>query len=389
MQYKPYKKRLGDGFHEHEINKGKAMEITPLNKWIPNLKKPLVIAGPCSAETREQCLSIAKEIVQNEDVRIFRAGIWKPRTRPGSFEGVGEEGLSWLDEVKKETGLLTSCEVATAKHAELALKSGIDILWIGARTSANPFAVQEIADFLKGTKVPVLIKNPINADLALWIGAIERIASAGITKLGAIHRGFSTHEQTMYRNRPLWRIPIELKSRLPGLPVICDPSHIAGKRDLIQKVSQKAMDVDFDGLMIETHCDPDAAWSDAKQQVTPNSLKEILSTISVRTEYSHDRNFGQELDDLRDKIDRIDNDLLEGLQERMKIVDSIGKAKIKSNITALQIHRMDELMNKRMQIAEALGLNPQYIKEIYDVIHDHSVKVQTEMMNETKTNKED
>lgn len=360
------------------------MDITPLNKWIPNLKKPLVIAGPCSAETEEQCLSIAREIVKQEDVRIFRAGIWKPRTRPGSFEGVGEEALPWLKKVKEETGLLTSCEVATPHHAELALKHGVDILWIGARTSANPFAVQEIADFLKGTKVPVLIKNPINADLALWVGAIERIASAGITKIGAIHRGFSTHEKTIYRNRPLWRIPIELKSRIPGLPVICDPSHIAGNRDLIQKVSQKAMDVDFEGLMIESHCNPDEAWSDAKQQVTPSSLERILKSISVRTEYSHDRNFGQELDDLRDKIDRIDNDLLESLQERMKVVDLIGKAKIEANITALQLHRMDELMEKRMSVAEGLGLNPVYIKELYNIIHEHSVKIQTEMMLETK-----
>lgn len=365
------------------------MEITPLNKWIPNLKRPLVIAGPCSAETEEQMMSVAKNIVGLEDVRVFRAGIWKPRTRPGTFEGVGEEGLPWLQRVKEETGLLTSCEVATAAHAELALKYGVDILWIGARTSANPFAVQEIADALKGTRVPVLVKNPINADLALWVGAIERIATAGITKIGAIHRGFSTHEKTMYRNRPLWRIPIELKSRIPGLPIICDPSHIAGTRDLIQKVSQKAMDVDFEGLMIETHCNPDEAWSDAKQQVTPDRLGEILSSISVRTEYSHDRNFEQELDDLRDKIDRVDNELLESLQERMRIVDSIGKAKINANITALQVHRMDELMNKRMQIAEALGLNPQYIKEIYNVIHDHSVKVQTEMMLDSEANKEE
>lgn len=356
------------------------MEITPLNKWIPNLKRPLVIAGPCSAETEEQMLSIAKDVVQQEDVRVFRAGIWKPRTRPGTFEGVGEEGLPWLQKVKEETGLLTSCEVATAAHAELALKYNVDILWIGARTSANPFAVQEIADALKGTKIPVLVKNPINADLALWMGAIERIATAGITKLGAIHRGFSVHEQTQYRNRPLWKIPIELKRRLPGLPIICDPSHIAGRRDLIQKVSQKAMDVDFEGLMIETHCNPDEAWSDAKQQVTPNRLNEILSDISVRTEYSHDRNFEHELDELREKIDRVDSEVLEALQERMKIVDAIGKAKINANITALQVHRMDALMKKRMQIAEALGLNPEYIKEIYNVIHDHSVKVQTEMM---------
>ena len=260
------------------------------------------------------------------------------------------------------------------------MKNGVDILWIGARTTVNPFAVQEIADFLKGIDVPVLVKNPINADLALWMGAIERIATAGITKLGAIHRGFSTHEKTIYRNRPLWRIPIEIKRRIPGLPVICDPSHIAGNRELIQKVSQKAMDVDFEGLMIETHGNPDEAWSDAKQQVTPSSLNEILSSISVKTEYSHDRDFGQELDDLRDKIDRVDNDLLESLLERMKIVDSIGNAKIKSNITALQIHRMDELMKKRIQLADSMGLNSEFVKELYNVIHDHSVKIQTEMM---------
>lgn len=357
------------------------MDIAPLNKWIPNLKRPLVIAGPCSAETQEQVLSTAHELKLIPDVRIFRAGIWKPRTRPNTFEGVGEAGLPWIEQVKKETGLLTCVEVASPKHIELALKYNVDILWIGARTSANPFAVQEIADCLKGTHVPVMVKNPINADLALWIGAIERLVQAGLNKIVAIHRGFSSFEKSKYRNLPLWEIPIELKRRHPGLPIICDPSHITGKRELIAQVSQRAMDVDMDGLMIETHPNPEEAWSDASQQVTPSKLKEILSQLSYRTEFSIDRNFEAELDKLRAQIDRIDSELLEALRLRKNIVDQIAKEKIKNNVTPFQLHRLEQLMKVREQKAIDLGLPPEFARDIFSLIHAQSVKQQADIMN--------
>ena len=365
------------------------MDFLPLSKWIPNLKKPLVIAGPCSAESEEQVLATANELKQIEDVRILRAGVWKPRTRPNTFEGMGEEALPWLEKAKAQTGLLTSVEVATSKHVELALKYNVDILWIGARTSANPFAVQEIADAIKGTNIPVMVKNPINADLALWMGAIERIAGAGINKIAAIHRGFSTYEQNKYRNRPLWRIPIALKDQLKGIPVICDPSHIAGARAYIAEVSQKAMDADMDGLMIETHINPNVAMSDAKQQVTPERLNEILRGLNLRTEYSSNRSFEGELDNLREKIDRVDKELLEFLSIRMKIVEDIGAAKSRNNVTPLQIHRMNEMMQKRLDVAESLGLPLQYIKELYDIIHAESVKKQTSVMNTFASSTED
>ncbi|MCO4793928.1 MAG: bifunctional 3-deoxy-7-phosphoheptulonate synthase/chorismate mutase type II [Bacteriovoracaceae bacterium] len=364
------------------------MEFLPLNKWIPNLKKPLVIAGPCSAETEEQILTTAHALKNIEDVRILRAGVWKPRTRPGTFEGVGTKALAWMAKAKEETGLLTCVEVATPSHVEKALEFGIDILWIGARTSVNPFAVQEIADSLKGTNIPIMVKNPINADLSLWMGAIERIHNAGINKLAAIHRGFSTLDEPRYRNRPFWRIPIELKHKLPGLPVICDPSHIAGDRNLIAEVSQKAMDVDMDGLMIETHPNPDAAWSDAKQQVTPSSLSDIVGGLSLRTEFSPNRGFESALEGLRDQIDRVDNILLESLKSRMEIVEKIGAAKSSNDVTPLQIHRMEKMMKSRLEIAKQLGLPEKYVKEIYEIIHVESVKRQTQIMNTFQTDKE-
>jgi len=364
------------------------MEFLPLNKWIPNLKKPLVIAGPCSAETEEQVLATAHALKNLEDVRIFRAGVWKPRTRPGTFEGIGTKALVWLSRVKEETGLLTSVEVAKPDHVEKALEFGIDILWIGARTSVNPFAVQEIADSLKGTNIPVMVKNPINADLSLWMGAIERIHRAGINKIAAIHRGFSTLDEPRYRNRPFWRIPIELKHKLPGLPVICDPSHITGKRDLIAEVSQKAMDVDMDGLMIETHPNPEKAWSDASQQVTPSMLADIIGGLKLRTEYSASRTFEHELEGLRDQIDRVDRIILENLKSRMEIVEKIGTAKSANNVTPLQLHRMDAMMRNRLEVANALGLPEKYVKEIYEIVHSESVKRQTEIMNTFQNEKE-
>jgi chorismate mutase len=356
------------------------MEILPLNKWIPNLKKPLVIAGPCSAESEEQVLETARQLVEMEDVRIFRAGIWKPRTRPNSFEGMGEKALPWLKKVKEETGLLTTVEVANAGHVELALKHDIDILWIGARTSVNPFSVQEIADSIRGTNIPVMVKNPINADLSLWMGALERISQAGITKLAAIHRGFSSHGNSKYRNEPLWRIPMELKKRCPDIPVICDPSHITGKRELIALVSQKAMDIDMEGLMIETHPNPEKALSDARQQVTPDELYHIVQSLTYRTEFCPNHSFETELDDLRGQIDRIDHEILEALKVRMSVVDQIGAAKMRNNVTALQIHRLEKMMKERLNVAEKLGLSRDFIEGIYGVIHEESVKMQTEMM---------
>ena len=364
------------------------MDIKPISKWIPNLKRPLVIAGPCSAETEEQVLATAKEVVQIEDVRIFRAGIWKPRTRPNSFEGVGEKGLPWLKKVKEETGLLTCTEVANAQHVEMALENDIDILWIGARTTVNPFSVQEIADAIKGTNIPVMVKNPINVDLALWMGALERLNLAGIDKLVAIHRGFSTAEKTDYRNVPLWRIPMELKRLLPDLPIVCDPSHITGARDRVALVCQKAMDLDMDGVMVETHPNPEKAWSDAAQQVTPTMLSEIIKSLKLKTEFSLDRSFEQDLNDLRQQIDRIDSELLENLKMRFNIVERIGDIKMKNNVTALQVHRMDEMYNRISTLSENIGLRSQFAHEIYNVIHEESVKLQTEMMRSFLKDKE-
>lgn len=359
------------------------MDILALNKWIPNLTKPLVIAGPCSAETKEQVLATAHLLKDIESVRIFRAGIWKPRTRPNAFEGVGIKGLAWLQDVKEQTGLLTCTEVANAKHVEACLEFDVDILWIGARTAANPFSVQEIANALRGTNIPVMIKNPINADVALWQGAIERIYGAGIRKIAAIHRGFSSGDKSKYRNLPNWKIPFELQRLMPEIPMICDPSHITGKRSMIGEISQKAMDRDMDGLMIETHITPDEAWSDAAQQVTPSQLKIIMKDLMLRTEYTTDRHFEAELDSLRLKIDRIDREVIESLVTRMNVVKKIGLAKQKNAITPLQKHRMDELMRERVKLAESFGLTEKYITDLYQVIHSESVKMQESIICKT------
>lgn len=356
--------------------------ITPLEQWLPDLKSPLVIAGPCSAESEEQVLQTAKKLEQEPAVQLFRAGIWKPRTRPNTFEGVGEKGLPWLQKVKETTRFRVTTEVATAKHVEQALAHGIDVLWVGARTSANPFSVQEIADALQGVDIPVMVKNPINADLALWIGALERIANAGITKLAAIHRGFSTFEKSDYRNQPMWKLPIELKRLYPELPLVCDPSHIAGTRELILKVSQKAMDVGMHGLMVETHIDPSVALSDAKQQVTPEALHKILNELDLRQAYANNPNFEQELSELRAKIDRVDRDIMEALSHRMEVVEKIGNAKIRNNVTAFQVKRMDEIMHRQIEVGQSLGLRPEYIQDIYATIHEESVKKQTDMMRQ-------
>lgn len=339
-------------------------------------KRPIVIAGPCSAETEEQVMDTAKQLAKN-GIKIYRAGIWKPRTKPGGFEGVGEIGLPWLQKVKEETGMYVSTEVATAKHVEAALKAGIDILWVGARTSANPFAVQEIADSLKGVDIPVLIKNPVNPDLDLWIGAIERIYNAGIRKLGAIHRGFSSYDKKIYRNLPQWHIPIELHRRLPNIPIICDPSHIGGRRELIASISQQAMDLSFDGLIIESHICPDKAWSDASQQITPDILQFIINKLVIREGVQTT----ESLADLRLQIDNIDNDLLEMLSKRMRISREIGTFKKEHNMPVLQASRYDEIMQKRVILGESMGMSPEFVTKILEAIHEESVRQQIEVIN--------
>ena len=339
-------------------------------------KRPIVIAGPCSAETEEQVMDTAKQLAKN-GIKIYRAGIWKPRTKPGGFEGVGEIGLPWLQKVKEETGMYVSTEVATAKHVEAALKAGIDILWVGARTSANPFAVQEIADSLKGVDIPVLIKNPVNPDLDLWIGAIERIYNAGIRKLGAIHRGFSSYDKKIYRNLPQWHIPIELHRRLPNIPIVCDPSHIGGRRELIASISQQAMDLSFDGLIIESHICPDKAWSDASQQITPDILQFIINKLVIREGVQTT----ESLADLRLQIDNIDNDLLEMLSKRMRISREIGTFKKEHNMPVLQANRYDEIMQKRVILGESMGMSPEFVTKILEAIHEESVRQQIDVIN--------
>ena len=338
-------------------------------------KRPLVIAGPCSAETEEQVMQTAKELAAR-GIKIFRAGIWKPRTKPGGFEGVGAEGLPWLQRVQKEFGMYTAVEVATAKHVRECLAHNVDILWIGARTSANPFAVQEIADALEGIDIPVLIKNPVNPDLDLWIGAIERIYNAGIRRIGAIHRGFSTSDKKIYRNLPQWHLPIELHRQLPNLPIICDPSHIGGKRELIAPLCQQAMDLNFDGLIIESHCHPEKAWSDAAQQVTPAVLDFILSTIVIRDMTQST----ESLTALRRQIDELDDSLLELLARRMRISTEIGTYKKEHNMPILQAQRYDEILQNRISQAEKMGMDGEFMKTVLVAIHEESVRHQQEIM---------
>ena len=339
-------------------------------------RRPLIIAGPCSAETEEQVMETAKRLAER-GIKIFRAGIWKPRTKPGGFEGIGVEGLPWLKAVKKETGMLVATEVATAKHVYEALKAGIDILWIGARTTANPFAVQEIADALKGADVPVLVKNPVNPDLELWIGAQERINGAGLKRIGAIHRGFSSYDKKLYRNLPQWHIPIELRRRIPSLPILCDPSHIGGKRELVAPLSQQAMDLGFDGLIVESHCNPDCAWSDAKQQVTPDVLDYILNLLVIRKETQTTEN----LTELRKQIDECDNNLIEELAKRMRIAREIGTYKKEHDMTILQTGRYNEILDKRGSQGALCGMDPEFIKKVFEAIHEESVRQQMEIIN--------
>jgi len=352
-----------------------------MDKWLQVASRPFIISGPCSAETEDQVMETAIQLAKVKEVSVFRAGIWKPRTRPGSFEGVGSKGLKWLKKVKEETGLLVGTEVANEKHVYEALKYGVDLLWIGARTSVNPFTVQEIADALQGVDVIVLVKNPINPDIDLWTGAVERIADAGITKLGAIHRGFSTYEKTNYRNQPNWQLPIELRRRIPGLPIICDPSHIAGKREYLFEISQKAMDLNFDGLIIESHVDPDNAWSDAAQQLTPANLQELLKKLVLRNPDPSDPKLLDVLGELRQQIDIFDDHLLDLLEKRMNIAEKIGQFKKDNNITILQSTRWDEIIRKAVAKGETKGLSAEFIDILFKAIHQESINHQMKVLN--------
>jgi chorismate mutase len=343
--------------------------------------KPWIISGPCSAETEEQTLATARQLAAN-GIKVFRAGIWKPRTRPGNFEGVGEVGLDWLKEVKKETGMLTSTEVANAKHVWSAIKSGIDIIWIGARTTANPFMMQDIAESLKGCNIPVLVKNPVNPDVELWLGAIERLESVGLNKIGLIHRGFSSYEKILYRNAPGWKIAMEIKRRRPDLPLFCDPSHIAGKREYLFELSQKALDLNLDGLMIESHINPDKAWSDAKQQLTPADLKEMLDKLVVRKVAPEQASLDS-LNELRYQIDQMDHELIDLLRKRMDVCIKIGEYKKANNMTVYQPTRWDTILNKYAAMARERKLDEQFIGQVFTAIHDASVNLQTKVFNGT------
>jgi len=360
------------------------LNIQPLNTWINIKNEPLLISGPCSAETEDQLLSTAHLLKATGKVSVLRAGIWKPRTRPGEFEGIGSIGLEWLKRAKAETGLPTAVEVANAKHVEEALAAGVDILWIGARSTVNPFTVQEIADALQGVDIPVLVKNPVNPDLQLWIGALERINKAGITKLGAIHRGFSSFEKSAFRNEPMWELAIQLKTLCPELPIINDPSHICGNRELIPYISQKALDLDMQGLMIESHLDPSVAWTDAKQQVTPAALAEMVSKFSLRKPESKNEEFADKLADLRKEIDKIDDLVLQKLAERMSITQKIGEFKRDNKVTILQVNRWDEIMQKRTSFAKALKLDVNFTEKFLELVHGESIRRQTEIMNAGK-----
>ncbi len=353
-----------------------------LRRWLDDmtLPHPLVIAGPCSAETEKQVLEIAHDL-KDTDVNYYRAGIWKPRTRPGNFEGVGAIGLKWLQRVKEETGFKTATEVANKTHVDLALEHDVDLLWIGARSTVSPFIVQEIADALEGTDKVVLVKNPVNPDLSLWLGAVERLHSAGIKKLGVIHRGFSTYEKTNYRNIPEWQLAIELQTRFPDLPLINDPSHITGKRDMIFDVSQTALDLNFDGLMIETHCDPDNAWSDAAQQVTPKRLIQIMEDLRIRKETDEEAEYKSNLSNLRAQIDILDNQLIDLLGKRMQVSDGIGLLKKQRNVAVLQTNRWNAILGKMILVGEAKGLSEEFVLKMFKAIHQESINHQEKIIN--------
>lgn len=353
------------------------LDLENEQKWLGGHDRPFYFFGPCSAETPEQLRSTASGIHKNFKNVFFRAGIWKPRTRPNTFEGIGIEALEWLKEIKQEFGFQITTEVANASHVEACLKAGVDVLWIGARTTVNPFSVQAIADALEGVDIPVLVKNPINPDLALWIGALERINKAGIRKLGAIHRGFHMTENGPYRNFPNWNIAIQLKATYPKLPIICDASHISGKPELIPHVAQKAIDLDMDGLMIETHINPEVALSDKQQQLTPDQLNEIVNGLTPKSKYSTDVAFKSKLEILREQINQIDNELIERIAERMSLAKQIGQYKREKNVTVFQIERWQEILSRSLKNGVALGLNEKFIKDFLNSIHDESIRQQT------------
>jgi len=356
------------------------LNIAKKADWLSQ-KTPIIISGPCSVESEEQVLQTAQEISKSGKVSILRGGIWKPRTRPNSFEGIGAEGLKWLKQAGLEVGLPVATEVANAEHVEACLKNDIDILWIGARTTVNPFSVQEIADALKGVDIPVFVKNPITPDINLWIGALERINAAGITQLAALHRGFSSFDKSSYRNAPMWEIPIELKLMCPGLPLFCDPSHIAGDKELIPYVAQKAMDLGMEGLMIESHINPAVAKSDAKQQLTPHELGDLLAQLIIREKHSESEEFINKLEQLRSVIDELDEELINKFSSRMSIIEKIGKYKHENNVTILQLERWEQILKNRSFLADKVGLSDDFIKKMLELVHQESIRVQSQVMN--------
>jgi chorismate mutase len=359
------------------------MSNLPISNWFPeSIDGQLIIAGPCSAENRQQVMDTATGIARLGRVHIFRAGVWKPRSRPGTFEGAGEKALKWLVEAKKQTGLKLAVEVATAQHIELALKYGVDILWIGARTSSNPFSIDQLADALRGVDVPVLVKNPVNPDFELWVGTIERFERVGINKLGAIHRGFSPFQKSVYRNQPKWEVPIDLKSYMPTLPVICDPSHIAGRPALIPEIAQKALDLSMDGLMIETHINPAVALSDAKQQITPNQLKDLLNNLIFRKPSATNPAFIDFLESTREKIDSLDQQLLELLSQRMEFVKQIGEYKKQNNVAIMQLRRWEAMISSRVDFGKSLGLDEEYVKSLLRLVHKASIRKQADILGQ-------
>lgn len=361
------------------------MHFEAIHTWLPAIAQPLIISGPCGAESFEQLRFTAKQLKEINRVSLFRAGVWKPRTRPNAFEGKGEEALKWLVDIKNEFGFKITVEVANAQHTELVLKYGIDVLWIGARTTVNPFSVQEIADVLKGVDIPVMVKNPIHADLQLWIGAIERVYNSGISKIAAIHRGFHPDSyrdgKTKYRNKPLWQLPIELRTLFPDLPIICDPSHISGNRELIPSVAQKALDLGMNGLMIEAHYNPEIALSDAQQQLTPLQLDELVSKLIIRNESCEDEVVTNKLSQLRNMIDEIDDDLLNILKKRMQVIEEIGGYKKSLNITIFQLERWQEILRTRSQWADKIGIPRQHVEKIFQLLHEESIRIQNGLMN--------
>lgn len=360
------------------------LALNQIKDWLPKIDNPLIIAGPCSLESEEQTLETAKLLAKDHRIFVYRGGVWKPRTRPGSFEGVGSIGLKWLQTVKKETGLPVGTEVANAHHTEEALNAGLDVLWVGARSTASPFVVQEIADVVKNTDSVIMVKNPVNPDVHLWRGAIERLYQAGIKNIVAIHRGFTPFRDTEYRNYPNWKTVIELRRLMPNLPIICDPSHIAGKREYLFDISQKAFDMGMEGLMIESHIDPSVAMSDAAQQLTPADLGKLLDRLVIRHENANNPDFETRLDVLRNRIDAIDNELLETLSARVEIVKQIGQYKKDNNVTALQINRWSKLIDNRVDLGKTLDINEGFIKTLFQLIHEDSVRMQTEIMDSNK-----